>query len=153
MNIDRARPKASVWRVTPRASIEAECLRVGTATFVAKCVQILSTGDIDEATLLVLAGPGAREVLRGREGGVSGHWPRVWAMRAFLYAWEDSATRVVIEGANDESWRVREMCAKVVARRRVVDAFDAVATLGNDPVLRVRTAAQRALVRLVESEA
>lgn len=69
-----------------------------------------------------------------------------------LYAWEDTATHVVLEGANDPSWRVREMSAKVVARRGVVDAFDAMALFGNDPVLRVRTAAERALVRLAASE-
>jgi len=138
--------------MTPRESIEAECLRVGASTFLANCVQILRGGDVDEETLLALAGPGATEILRGKEGGVSGYWPRVWAMRGFLYAWEDTATHVVLEGANDPSWRVREMSAKVVARRGVVDAFDAMALLGNDPVLRVRTAAERALVRLAASE-
>lgn len=143
---------ASIWGMTPRASIEAECRRVGTAKVVADCVQILSGGDVDEETLFTLAGPGAADILRGKAGGVSGYWPRVWAMRGFLYAWEDRATDVVIEGADDDSWRVREMSAKVVARRGVVDAFDAMARLGNDPVRRVRTAAERALIRLVESE-
>lgn len=55
-------------------------------------------------------------------------------MRGLLYVWDDSATRVVVERANDESWRVREMCAKVVARRGVADAFDTRAQLGSDPV-------------------
>ena len=118
----------------------------------ANCVRILRRHNVDEETLLVLAGPSAAEVLRGKEGGVSGYWPRVWAMRGLLYAWDDAASSVVIAAANDESWRVREMCAKVVARRGVVDAFDAMAELGNDPVVRVRQAAERALVRLVESE-
>ncbi|MHB8380386.1 MAG: HEAT repeat domain-containing protein [Acidimicrobiales bacterium] len=144
---------ASIWGTTPRASVEAECRRVGTAKVVANCVQILRNGGVDEQTLHVLAGPSAAEILRGKEGGVSGYWPRVWAMRGLLYAWDVSATRAVIEGASDESWRVREMCAKVVARRSVVDAFDAMARLRSDPVVRVRKAAERALVRLVESEA
>jgi len=125
---------------------------VGSAKVVANCVRILRRHNVDEETLLVLAGPSAAEVLRGKEGGVSGYWPRVWAMRGLLYAWDDAASSVVIAAANDESWRVREMCAKVVARRGVVDAFDAMAELGNDPVVRVRQAAERALVRLVESE-
>ncbi|HUY16470.1 MAG TPA: HEAT repeat domain-containing protein [Acidimicrobiales bacterium] len=125
---------------------------MGSAKVVANCVRILRRHNVDEETLLVLAGPSAAEVLRGKEGGVSGYWPRVWAMRGLLYAWDDAASSVVIAAANDESWRVREMCAKVVARRGVVDAFDAMAELGNDPVVRVRKAAERALVRLVESE-
>jgi len=144
---------ASTWGTTPRASIEAECRRVGAEQVVTSCVQILSGGEVDAATLFVLAGPGAEHVLRGQEGGVAGYWPRVWAMRGLLYAWEDAATRVVIEGAGDESWRVREMCAKVVTRHRLGDAVDAMARLSDDQVPRVRAAAERALVRLVESEA
>jgi hypothetical protein len=45
------------------------------------------------------------------------------------------------------------MSAKVVARRRVGDALEAMVALGHDPVLRVRRAADRAIVRVVESEA
>ena len=144
---------ASHWGVTPRVSIEAECRRVGTARVVANCIQMLSGGEIDVETLHALAGPAAAEILRGHAGGVSGYWPRVWAMRGFLYAWDDVATRVVIEGAKDESWRVREMSAKVGARHRVGDALEAMVALGHDPVLRVRRAADRAIVRVVESEA
>ena len=144
---------ASHWGVTPRVSIEAECRRVGTARVVANCIQMLSGGEIDVETSHALAGLAAAEVLRGHAGGVSGYWPRVWAMRGFLYAWDGVATRVVIEGAKDESWRVREMSAKVVARRRVEDALEAMVALGHDPVLRVRSAADRAIVRVVEFEA
>jgi hypothetical protein len=143
----------SIWGTTPRASVEAECRRVGTDRVVANCVQILIGGNVDEETLFVLAGPSAAEILRGKEGGVTGYWPRVWAMRALLYAWDDAAANVVIEGANDESWRVREMSAKVVARRGVDGAFDAMARLTDDQVPRVKKAAERALIRLVESEA
>jgi hypothetical protein len=119
---------------------------------VANCIEILRHGDVDEETLLVLAGPSAAEVLRGKEGGVTGYWPRVWAMRGLLYAWDDAASNVVIEGAKDESWRVREMSAKVIAHRAIDAAFEVMVRLTNDPVLRVRKAAERALVRLVESE-
>jgi len=143
---------ASIWETTPRASVEAECRRVGTGHVVANCIQILRRGDVDEETLLVLAGPSAAEILRGEEGGVTGYWPRVWAMRGLLYAWDDVAANVVIEGANDESWRVREMSAKVVARRGIDGAFGAMTKLKNDPIPRVKKAAERALIRLVESE-
>lgn len=75
---------ASVWGTTPRASIEAECRRVGTKKFVADCVRILTKGDVNEETLLALAGPSAVEILRSKEGRVSGYWPRTWAVRALL---------------------------------------------------------------------
>lgn len=118
---------------------------------VLRCVEILSGRESDEETLLVLAGPGATEVLRGKLGGGSGYWPRVWALRGLLYAWDESVTPAVIESAKDEAWRVREMCAKVVARHHVGDAIGVMAALTNDPVLRVREAADRALVRIVQS--
>jgi hypothetical protein len=143
---------ASEWGLTPRQSIEFECQRRGEKNVAGECVAILSGRGIDEATLMVLAGPAAATVLGGGAGGVNGYWPRVWAMRGLLYAWDQSATRVVVEGADDMSWRVREMSAKVVAYRRLEDAHDAMTTLLDDDVARVRAAAHRALIRLVEFE-
>jgi len=91
-------------------------------------------------------------VLGGRAGGGSGYWPRVWAARALLYAWEDSAAPAVARAAADESWRVREMVAKVVARHGIDDAFTAVAGLLDDPVPRVRAAAERAVRNLIANQ-
>jgi hypothetical protein len=139
---------ASQWGMTPRQSIEVECARRGTHEVVTRCVAILSGEEIDEETLLALAGPAAAVVLRGGEGGVTGYWPRVWAMRGLLYAWDESAIAVVVSSVHDESWRVREMGAKVVARHRVDDALEEMVTLASDPVLRVHRAANRALIRL-----
>ena len=48
----------------------------------------------------------------------------------------------------DEHWRVREMAAKVVAKRKIGDALHEVATLRQDLVARGRTAAERAIVVL-----
>jgi hypothetical protein len=48
----------------------------------------------------------------------------------------------------DDCWRVREMVAKVVARRQVDELADVVAALRGDAVPRVRQAAERALIRL-----
>jgi hypothetical protein len=141
---------ASQWGLTPRQSVEGECARRGTRDVVTHCVAILSGEGIDEEILLALAGPGAAVVLRGGAGGVTGYWPKVWAMRGLLYAWDESAVAAVVGSVKDESWRVREMCAKVVARHRVDDALEVMNGLTNDPVLRVRRAAHRALVRLVE---
>jgi len=141
---------ASRWGVTPRQSVEDLCRRLGTKSVVAHCVGILDRGEVDEETLLALAGPAAEQVLQGREGGLEGYWPRVWAMRGFLYAWNETAVPSVIAGAEDAHWRVREMSAMVVARHQVADAVDAMAALLKDPVPRVRTVADRALVRLAE---
>jgi HEAT repeat protein len=65
-----------------------------------------------------------------------------------LYAWDDNAADAVIAALADEAWRVREMAAKVVARRRLGDALTVVAALQQDPVPRVRAAAARALAVL-----
>jgi len=136
--------------MTPRESVEEECRRAGTKSVVARCVAILSGGEADEETLQALAGPASARVLDGGEGGLLGYWPRVWAMRALIYAWNDSATSVVIAGASDESWRVREMTARVVARHQVSDAIEEMVVLRDDEEPRVREAAERALMRLAE---
>jgi HEAT repeats len=136
--------------MTPRESVEEECRRTGTKNVVARCVDILSGGEADEETLQALAGPASIPILEGGEGGLSGYWPRVWAMRGLIYAWNESATSVVIAGASDESWRVREMSARVVARHQVSDAIEEMLTLRDDDVARVREAAERALMRLAE---
>lgn len=141
---------ASRWGVSPRQSVEDECRKRGTKAVVASCVAILSGEDVESETYLALAGPAAEPILQGRAGGLDGYWPRVWAMRGFLYAWNDTAIGAVLAGAEDEAWRVREMAAKVVARHQVVEAVETMAGLLDDAVPRVRLAADRALARLAE---
>jgi hypothetical protein len=93
-------------------------------------------------------GPGAMWVERGFD-----YWPRVWAARGLLYEWDPAATAAVCAGLNDAHWRVREMCAKVVARHEVADSADACARLvSGDSVPRVRIAALRALAAVGEAE-
>src|SRR5271166_1477351 len=106
-------------------------------------VDLLQGLDVDDALIVALGGPHAENVLSGSEGGKTSYWPRVWAVRGLLYAWDDDATAVVIHATTDESWRAREMAAKVVARRRLGAALDAVAGLRDDPVARVQAAADR----------
>ena len=65
----------------------------------------------------------------------------------------DPATDAIIGALGDHAWRVREMAAKVVAAHRVGRALDAVAALRDDPVPRVRAAAERAVVLLTASNA
>jgi HEAT repeat protein len=75
---------------------------------------------------------------------------RVWAARALLYAWDDSAQDAVLTALADESWRVREMAAVKGAgevggaRRKIGDALPVVAAMSADSVPRVRAAAARA---------
>jgi hypothetical protein len=138
---------------TPRQRIGSECRRRGTPALVAGCVALLAGFPVDDKLILALGGLPASSVLDGYNGGRSGYWPRVWAARALLYAWDDTATRCVISATGDASWRVREMATKVIARQQLGDALQAVANLRNDPVPRVREAADRALRVLAEARA
>jgi hypothetical protein len=135
-------------RMTPGQSIEAECKRRGKPALTSGCIDLLEGREVDDGLVLALGGAAAEYVLSGHEGGKSGYWPRVWAARGLLHAWDDSATRAIIRATTDDAWRVREMAAKVVARHRIDDALSAIADLQDDPVFRVRSAAGRALVAL-----
>jgi hypothetical protein len=140
---------------TPRERIEAECGRRGRRALVAGCVALLEghSGDVDDGLVVALGGAHGELALSGAEGGKEGYWPRVWAARGLLHAWDDAATAAIIAATSDEAWRVREMAAKVIARHRVGDALTAVAALRDDPVPRVRAAAGRAVLRLAASGA
>ena len=120
---------------------------------VAGCINILNGSSIDEQLLDVLAGPAAGSVIEGAEGGLSGYWPRVWALRGLLYAWSDDAVPALMMSFSDQSWRVREMAARVVAKQIVGEALDDVVKLQDDPTPRVRAAASRAAVILVDHQA
>jgi hypothetical protein len=102
--------------------------------------------------LAILAGPAATTVLEGRAGGLDGYWPKVWALRGLLHAWDDSATDALIATTVDPSWRAREMSAKVIARHRVIPAIDEVVVLLNDQNARVRAAAHRAFNAITDHE-
>jgi hypothetical protein len=133
---------------TPRERIEAERQRRGTSALVSGCIELLGGGEPDDGLILALGGAPAEYVLAGGEGGRDGYWPRVWAARGLLHVWDGQATAAIIAATADDSWRVREMAAKVVARYRVDEALSAMAGLQGDPVPRVRAAASRAIARL-----
>ena len=62
------------------------------------------------------------------------------------------ANEFPIASEDEIAWHVvREMSAKVVARRRLDEAHDAMTSLLDDGVARVRAAAERALIRLIQS--
>jgi HEAT repeat protein len=136
--------------VSPRLRITAERDRRGAGPLTAGCVALLEgrPEEVSDALIIVLGGEGSVYVLDGGEGGRNGYWPRVWAARGLLHVWDPAATAAIIGATGDEAWRVREMAAKVIARHRVGDAFDAVAALRADPVERVRAAAARAVTVL-----
>jgi hypothetical protein len=103
----------------------------------------------DDALIFAIGGPGARSALDGGQQ----HWLRVWAARALLYAWDDLAREAVMDAQADEAWRVRELAAKVVARRLLGEALAVVAGLRQDPVGPVRLAAERATAILTAAGA
>ncbi|MCW2672727.1 MAG: hypothetical protein JWP14_1316 [Frankiales bacterium] len=82
---------------------------------------------------------------------IEGPWPRTWALRAFLYCWDDQVGAAVIDAVGDEAWRVREMAAKVVVRRELA-ASHLLEPLLADPLPRVRVAGLRALGAVGEAE-
>ncbi|MHB1525167.1 MAG: HEAT repeat domain-containing protein [Candidatus Dormibacteria bacterium] len=139
---------AGIWGVTPQHSVQAECERRGQSAVVSGCVDMLQGREVDDALVLALGGPHAQLVLNGSEGGKGGYWPRVWAARGLLYAWEERAAPAVVQATKDKAWRVREMAAKVIARHCIEDAISAVAGLQGDPVARVRVAGERAVAVL-----
>jgi hypothetical protein len=134
----------AIWDLTPRQSVVRECARRGQAEVVAACVALLAGGDADRAFVFAIGGPAAESVLGPHPRQDQRYFLRVWAARALLYAWDDSAQDAVLAALADESWRVREMAAKVVARRRLGDALPIVAGMNDDQVARVRAAAARA---------
>jgi hypothetical protein len=140
-----------VWGMTPKQSVERECAGRGTPAVVAGCVALLSGGAADDGLISALGGPGAPAMVFGphRPGFDQRYWLRVWGARGLLYAWDEGAADAVLRGLDDEHWRVREMSAKVIARRRLGDALPRLAGLRDDPVPRVRAAAMRAAEILV----
>lgn len=130
--------------MTPKQSVLFECERRSPRAVVDDCVATLSGRTPDANFLRVIGGPPAETVLEGGAGGIDGYWPRVWAARGLLHVWDGAATEAIIGATTDESWRVREMAAKVIANHHVAPAIDAVVELLDDENARVRSAASRA---------
>ena len=82
---------------------------------------------------------------------IEGAWPRTWALRAFLYCWDEQVGASCVDALQDSAWRVREMAAKVVVRREL-PAADLLEPLLADPLPRVRVAGLRALGAVGEAE-
>jgi hypothetical protein len=134
-----------VTRDTPAARIAAACARRGEAAVVSGCIELLAGRMADDELVVALGGPPAHGVLDGQG---QPYWLRVWGARGLLYAWDDAAIAAVLDATRDDAWRVREMAAKVTAKRRLDLAASAMSQLRHDDVARVRAAAERALIAL-----
>ena len=137
---------------TPRRRIEAACARRGRGVVVAACVAALGGRVPDDDLLVVLGGDHGRGYLDGVPPGHE-YWIRVWGARGLLWAGPADAAEPVRAALGDEHWRVREMTCKVVARHLLGDLLADVAAMRTDPVVRVRTAATRAVEALVAADA
>jgi len=109
---------------------------------------LLAGGVTDDDLIVVLGGLNGVGILRDGLRETQLYWLRVWAARGLLWEWDDVALPSIIVAFCDESWRVREMAAKVTARHLLGDALEAVAELRADPVPRVRAAATAAVVAI-----
>lgn len=94
-----------------------------------------------EEFLLVVGGTHADGIVHGAPAL---YWPEVWGARALLYVWDAAAAPTVIAGLGNQSWRVREMCARVCAEHAVGTVRDLVRRT-TDENARVRSAAARAI--------
>jgi len=141
-------PARSGWELTPRQGVELECARRGESAVVTGCVALLRGRDVDDGLLFALGGPMASIVIHDSPRQRNQYWRRVLGARGLLYAWMPEAADAVIAALSDEHWRVREMAAKVIAKRKIGDALQEVTILREDPVPRVRAAAERAIVGL-----
>jgi hypothetical protein len=147
-----------------------ECARRGTAQVVAGCVDLLRGGDADDDLILALGCGTGLIVIHDGPKQRNQYWRRVWGARGLLYAWVDDrgtgeaagaeaaggeaallaalAEAALLAALADEHWRVREMAAKVIARRQIGAGLRPLTALRDDPVPRVRAAAERAIVKL-----
>jgi hypothetical protein len=138
--------------LSPAELVAAAVRESGERELVLRCAALLRTRswDDDPTLLPAIANGQGVAMTEGRWGPP--YWARVWAMRTFLHAWDSSAIRVVVAATTDEAWRVRELAGKVIAKREVGEAADAVAALLRDEIPRVRAAAARAVSIVGESE-
>jgi HEAT repeat protein len=115
------------------------------------CAALLEGRDVDTALIITLGGEHAVALLAKDMPDDQRYWPRVWAARGLLWAYDDAARPAIRAALRDPAWRVREMAAKVVARHRLGDLVAAVSALRADPIRRVKAAAARALVEITRA--
>ena len=146
-------PSAAELAARPVDRVSALVELVGADVVVDWCVGLLGGGDWTDPELPDLDWIGGRSSVAMVAKDLDlVYWPRVWAARALLHAYRPQAEPAVVARLSDESWRVREMCAKVVRAHEVGSAADELAPRCADDVPRVRAAAVRALAVVGEAE-
>ena len=128
--------------------IAASVAELGEPTFVLRALSLIAGHNEGEEFLLVVGGEHAKGIL---EGAPVLYWPELWGTRALLYAWDASAAPAVTAALENQAWRVREMAARVAAKREL-PVRDTLLGLLTDDVARVRAAAARALGGLGETD-
>jgi len=126
---------------SPAERIAKVVAELGEDEVVARATALIAGLNAGDEFLLSVGGRHAQGIL---DGAPALYWPEVWGARTFLYVWQDSAIPAVLAGLGNQAWRVREMSAKVVARRELAYPAE-VAVLATDEVARVRAQAARAL--------
>ena len=146
-------PTADELAARPVERVDALVGLVGADAVVDWCVDLLRGGYWTEPAQPDLDWIGGRSsvAMVGKDLDLV-YWPRVWAARALLHVYRPQAVSAVVGGLTDESWRVREMCAKVARAHRLGEAAEALHGCCSDDVPRVRSAAVRALARVGEAE-
>ena len=146
-------PTADEVAARPVERVESLVALVGADAVVDWCTGLLRGGDWTDPALPALDWIGGRSSASMVDKALAlDYWPRVWAARALLHAYRPQAEPAVVRGLSDESWRVREMCAKVVRAHEVGSAADDLGLRCADEVPRVRAAAVRALAVVGEAE-
>ncbi|RLQ81549.1 HEAT repeat domain-containing protein [Mycetocola zhadangensis] len=118
--------------------------RFGEAGLVTKAIGLLEGRNEGDDVLLYVGGRHAQGVL---DGAPALYWPELWGARTLLHIWSPSAEPAVLAGTTNQAWRVREMCLRVCAERRIGDETQ-FAKLTTDENPRVRAAAGRALAEI-----
>ncbi len=126
---------------SPAGRVHQAIIDSSEAEVVELAIALLAGYNVGEEFLLVAGGPHAQGLI---DGAPPLYWPEVWGARVLLHAWNDTAAPAVLAGLQNQAWRVREMCCRVTAARKL-DGATYLRELLTDDTARVRTAAARAL--------
>ena len=136
---------------TPGVRIAGACAALGRSEVVRRCLDLLAGRNEDPDLLVILGAAHAQQLIARGIPAAEAYWVRAWAARGLLWAGVGEDIADLRRALADDSWRVREMVCKVIARHRLGDLLEDVAALEHDPVPRVRAAAGRAAARIIES--
>jgi len=146
-------PTADEVAARPVERVESLVGLVGADAVVDWCTDLLRGGNWVDPELPDLDWIGGRSSASMVDKSLAlDYWPRVWAARGLLHVYRPQAAAAVVGGLSDESWRVREMCAKVAREHQLGEAAEALHGCCSDDVPRVRSAAVRGLARVGEAE-